>query len=148
MEEIAKNLGKYITIGAGVGSADGVVLRLHILPDFNPAFGHERAYAGFVRYAADPAEARWIELRTLAVTEQRFERDAACESGEDGAVPRCGVVEIVDRTQAARARHVLHQNGRVVRNVARHVAGKRSRIEIVAAARTETTKNADGLAGK
>ena len=51
-----------------------------------------------------------------------------------GAVLRRVVVEVIDRAQRARARHVLHHDGRIARNVAPDMARDQPAIDVVAAA--------------
>src|SRR5262245_15461141 len=92
-----------------------------------------------------PVEGPRIELGIL-VADQRLDRDGAAGDGEDGAVARRGVGDIVGGDEPARARHVLHDEVRTAGEVAPHVAGERLRIEARAAAGREAHHDGDLLA--
>jgi hypothetical protein len=104
-----------------------------------------KAGAGVVIRAADPIELARIVARLFRV-QQRFERHAAVESRELGAVLRHGVGKAIHQDEAAGARHVLDHNRRIARNVPAQDAGQRAGVEVVAATGGEADADGDGLA--
>ena len=65
---------------------------------------------------------------------------------DHGAVGRRRGGDIAHRIQARRARHVLHDDVRLARDVAADVAREHARVVVVTAARRETDDDADRLA--
>ena len=61
------------------------------------------------------------------------------------AVTRRHVVEVVGGDQRARARHVLHHDGRVARNMPAQMLGHQPGIAVVAAARGRAGDEPNGL---
>src|SRR5262249_10236448 len=107
----------------------------------------EGADTHLLRDAAEPGESRRRELRPLAAAEQRLEHHARRESGDRRAVLGGDVVEVVDRLEAAGARHVLRDELGVAGDMAAHMARERARIEVVAAAGAEADEERNRLAG-
>ena len=97
------------------------------------------------RRTADPLEAREVEAHRLG-RQQRCGRDAVGHHAEHRAVARRDVVELVHQREARRARHVLHDRGRIARQVFAEVARQQPRGEIVAAARPGADADLDPLA--
>ena len=54
-------------------------------------------------------------------------------------------VDMVHRDHRARARHVLHDEAGIARNVKRHKAGEQARPAIVEAARRQADDDTDGF---
>ena len=96
-------------------------------------------------HAADPVEFRCLELHRRHALQRRGGK-AGVHHADDGAVLGRDVVEVVDGAHAAAAHHVLHHDVRIARNVPTHVAGERSRIDVVAAADAGRDGEVDGLA--
>src|SRR5262249_21237307 len=74
------------------------------------------------------------------------ERHVARERADGGAVLGREVVEIIDRAQAAGARHVLHDHARIAGNEPAEMARQEPRIGVVTAARPIADDQIDLLA--
>ncbi len=94
---------------------------------------------------ADPIYAKRIELHPDAVQE-RFERHAAADQTDHGAVLGERVVELVHQPQSARARIIFRNDSGVARDVALHMARDVACPAVIGAAGTETDQEADGFA--
>ena len=77
---------------------------------------------------------------------ERFGDQARIERGDDGAVLGRVGVEIAHRRHAGRARHVLHDDVRIARDVAAEMARQQARILVVAAAGRIADHERDRLA--
>src|SRR6266566_3268645 len=95
--------------------------------------------------AADPVEFAEIDPDFCRV-ELRIADGAEVEDVDDGAVLGRGSVEILHRLDAGGSRHVLHDDGRVSRNVTADMAGKQARIHIEPAARRKPNNDGERLA--
>ena len=89
----------------------------------------DEAHIGFAVGAADPVELCGVELR--ASLQHRRGRNPVERHADDGAVLGALIVDLVGHHHAARRRLVLHDDGRVARNVVHDLARQRARIEIV-----------------
>src|SRR5262249_56402505 len=78
--------------------------------------------------------------------EQGIETGAAADYPEGGAVLGCDVVKPVGEHEAAGARHVLRNDGRIAWDEAPHVASQRTGIDIVSAARAVADVEIEALA--
>ena len=82
----------------------------------------------------------------LALADQRLHRHAAAEHADGRAVLGRDVVEVVRGLERARARHVLHHDGRIAGDVLADMAGENAGIGVVAAAGAVADDQVDGLA--
>src|SRR5437016_5870642 len=73
----------------------------------------------------------------------RFEDDAEC-----GAVARRDLVDVIRGLEAAGARHVLRDDGRLAGNVLAEMARDQPAVEVVAAAGGIADRDRDDLAGE
>ena len=146
MKHIAQDGRKYAAVRTQPGGADHVAFGLHVAPGLDPAAVVKCADADFVRDAADPGELRRIELRALGSVEQWLNDDAAGEGGKHRAVLGRQTVKIIHGLEAARARHILHHERGIARDIATHVTRQRPGVDIVAAASTKADQHLDGLA--
>jgi hypothetical protein len=67
------------------------------------------------------------------------------DHADGSAVARRDREQMIGRAHAAAAHHVLHHDRRIARNVLAHVAGERTRINVVAAAGVGGDHEIDGL---
>ncbi len=106
---------------------------------------HEDVVAG--RDAADIGELGRVVLHG-GIGERLLERGGLDDDAERRSVLGRDLVEIVGGLEAAGARHVLRNEGRLSRNVLAQVARHHAAVEIVAAARGVADGDRDGLAGE
>src|SRR5438128_12508706 len=92
----------------------------------------ERGRADLGREAAEPVESRRREQGVL-VAEKWIERYAALDQADDEPILGSDVEQPVGRLQAAAARHVLYQDGRLAGNMAAQIGGEGPGVEIIAA---------------
>src|SRR6266404_4557302 len=146
MKHIAQDRRRYVAVSTRSGSADHVAFGLHVAPGLDPAAVVKCADTDLVRYATDPGELGRIELRTLGSAEQWLNDDAAGEGGKHRAVLGRQTVKIIHGLEAARARHILHHERRIARDIATHVTRQRPGVDIVAATSTKADQHLDRLA--
>ena len=107
-----------------------------------PDIADERVLAD----AADPGQFVNVEMRLCWLLEGRG-RNSVMDARDDAAVPRRAIHEIVGRLEPARARHVLHGN----RGMAREMRGKEPGDQpaecVIDPARCAADDEADLLAG-
>ena len=94
-------------------------------------------------HAADIGEFGRLVLHARGL-ERLFQHHGLGHHRERGAVLGRDIVEIIRRPQAAGARHGLHHDERIARDVPPHVVREQARVEIVAAARREADIEVDG----
>ena len=97
--------------------------------------------------AADIGELRRVVLHG-GIGERLLERGGFYHDPERGAVLGRDLVEIIGGLEAAGARHVLRDQGRLSGDVLAQVARHHAAVEIVAAARGVADGDGDGLAGE
>jgi len=102
--------------------------------------------AGEARRRAEPDELARIELDVGIVRDQSDQRHIAAEQTDCGAVLGRDRVEVVGGAQAAGARHVLHHDIGIARNVAAEIARQQARDDVVTAARPVADDQIDLLA--
>src|SRR5262249_54066778 len=68
------------------------------------------------------------------------------DRAERRAIPRCDVIEPVGEHEAAGARHVLRHDRGTARNEPRHMAGERTRIDVIPATGAVADVKIDRLA--
>ena len=135
----------YCATGVGTCCAQRQFTRLRLLPR-----RHARRVPGHHRVVvldriADVDELRRIELDRL-VAHRLLQRQRLIGGGDGEAVLRRDIVDVARSDPAAAARHLLGDDGRLARNVVRHVAGDEPRIDIVGAAGREADHHLDGPA--
>src|SRR4029077_9037448 len=81
-EHVLQNACEVVRIRAGAFAGQGERLGQHVLPGLNRRRVPGRAQAGIAGDTADPGECATIELR---VSQQRLERRAASDRGNDAA---------------------------------------------------------------
>ena len=92
------------------------------------------AQADILGDGADPGELARVVAR-VARGDQRLDHRPAGERRQDRTVARRRMAQVICRPDAAGARHDLHRDGRIARNVPPEVARHEPRKEIDAAAR-------------
>jgi hypothetical protein len=95
--------------------------------------------------AADPIELAEIDPDPGGI-EPGISDAAEIESIDDGPVLGRGRVEILHRFDAGSAGHVLHDDGRIARNVTADMAGEHPRIDVEPAARCKADHDRERLA--
>jgi hypothetical protein len=95
--------------------------------------------------AAEPIELDRIEAHAGRL-QQRRGRHAVEGSAHHRAVERPGVVERIGHGEAAGARLILHDDGRLARNMRGQVARKQARIDVVARADADADHEPQRLA--
>ena len=96
---------------------------------------------------ADPAQLGRIVVGAGQAEQRRLDH-AALHRGDGQAVARRDLGDVAGRAQAAGARHVLHDEGRIAGNEAAEVAGEQPREGVEAAGRPGRDHDPDGLAAE
>ena len=94
---------------------------------------------------ADPGIIAEVELDPFGL-DDGLRDHARIEDHHHRAILRRGEIEVANRGQAAGARHVLHDDGRISGNVIADVARNIARVTVVAAGRREADDDTEHLA--
>ena len=102
------------------------------------------AQAHIAADGADPLELAHV-IAGIARADQRLGQRPAGESAHDPAILGGGIGDEIGGADAASARHVLHIDGGIARNIFADMAAQHARIEINAPARRARHIDGDGL---
>jgi hypothetical protein len=94
---------------------------------------------------AQPGDVAEVDLDGFRL-HQRLRHQAGIEGHDRAAVARQRGVEIAHRGKRSGAGRILDDDGRVARNMFSEVAGDRTRVDVVPAARGKSDHDGDGLA--
>jgi hypothetical protein len=129
----------------GSGNADRDLACLEIGDRVDRYRVPEQHHGGLSTRGSQPVEPDGVVARLLGA-EQRLEWRVVLNEPDHAAVLVGIVVEKIRGRDAARARHVAHDHGRVAWNVPAHVADDRARECVIPARRIRAHHHGDGFA--
>ena len=145
-EQVAQHLAVDIGRGADAGDAEIHLRTLEqILPVLDAGAVPGMADAEILGDAAEPGEIQKIRADLLR-HRHRLGDQPGIERVDHGAVGRRRGGDVAHGIQARRARHVLHDDVRLPRDVATDVARQHARIVVVATTGGKPDDDANGLA--
>src|SRR5207248_10869114 len=92
---------------------------------------------------AEPSEIAWIELGIGIRADKPNQRHVASEQPERRPIAPCNGIEIIDRTHAAGAGHVLRHDGRIASDITPEMTCDEPRDHVIAAAWTVADDQVD-----
>src|SRR5262249_49020820 len=134
-----------LRIDAG-GAADDQLLLEKVVGRLVRRGVPRRRHGHFAVDASDPVETDEIEADRLRVP-VLYQQHAPHHESDDGAVLGSGIVDVIGRRETAGSRHVLHDDGRIARDMLAKVARYQTRLPAVAAARAGADDERDLPAG-